>query len=98
MPALSTLVSEARDTTHDLEVPYRVSDAKMTEYANAFVRELALLRPDLFSTVGDITCTAGTCLQVAPSGAIAPMAVFQVKAGRVVTEANRGQFDRFNSN
>jgi len=99
MPALSTIVSKVRDTIQDedSDPSYRISDAKMTQYANDFVRELALLRPDLFSTIGDITCTPGTALQSAPAGAIVLMDIFQVKVGQVVIEARRADIDRFNS-
>lgn len=100
MPALSTIVAKVRDTIQDedSDPSYRISDVKMTQYANDFVRELALLRPDLFSTIGDIACTAGTCLQSAPASAVVLMDIFQVKDGRVVTEGKRRDIDRFNQN
>lgn len=100
MPALSTVVSQVRDTIQDedSDPSYRISDAKMTQYANDFVRELLLMRPDLFSKIDEITLTAGTCLQSAPAGALVLMDIFQVKNGRIVTEGQRADIDRFNQN
>lgn len=97
MGALSIEIAVARDTLLDEVAPYRISDTKFVNYANAFVRELALLRPDLFATIGEITCAGGTCLQSAPSTALVLMDVFQVKNGRVVTRTERDALDRFNS-
>lgn len=99
MTVLLAELTKVRETLEDIEAgAYRVADARMVDYANDFVRELCLVRPDLFSTIGDITCTAGTCLQSAPAGAIVLVDVFQVKTGRTVTETKRHLLDRFNSN
>lgn len=99
MPALSTVVVNVRDTIQDEDSDgYRVSNVKMTGYANDFVRELGLLRPDLFATIGEIPCTAATTVQNAPAASLVLMDIFQVKNGRVVTECQRKDLDRFNSN
>ncbi len=76
---------------------YRYSDDDLVQYCNDALLTLSLLRPDLFSSIGDITCTAATTLQSAPTGAIRILDIFQVKAGRVVTEISRGALDRYNS-
>lgn len=99
MALLSTHVTLARETLEDYEaVAYRVSDARFIDYANDFVREACLLRPEFFATIGDIACTAGTCAQSAPAGSIVLIDVFQVKNGRVVTEVKREIVDRYNPN
>jgi hypothetical protein len=97
MTALSSVAGKVRDTTQDEDASsYRVSDTKLTGYANDFVRELALLRPDLFATIGEIPCVDATVLQVAPGAALVLMDILQVKNGAVVTESKRAHFDRFN--
>lgn len=98
MPALSEIVNQVRETTGDIEAVQRVRDADMIVYANDFVRELALARPDLFAVSGDIDCSPDTVLQSAPAAALVLVDIFQVKLGRVVTESKRAHLDRFNKN
>lgn len=99
MAQLSSIVASVRDTIQDEDATsYRVPDAKMVRFANDFVRDLALLRPDLFSTIGEITCVANTCLQTAPSAAFVLMDIFQVKNGRAVYECRRTELEAFNKN
>lgn len=98
MPALSTVIALVRDTTLDEDAAaYRVTDAKLITYANDFLREAILLRPDLFSTIGEIPCTNDTVLQAVPAGSLVLVDIFQVKTGRIVREILRKDLDGFNS-
>jgi hypothetical protein len=96
MGALSVEIAKARDTLQDEEASsYRIATAKFVGYANDFVKEFAVFRPDLFSTIGEITCTNDSVFQAAPTGAIVLMDIFQVKNGRIVREVKRGYLDSF---
>lgn len=99
MAALSTVLTNVRHTLQDEDSDaYRTATPTLVEFANGFVRELALLRPDLFAKIGDITCVADTCVQSAPTPALVLMDVYQVKGGRAVTEGRKADLDRFNPN
>lgn len=100
MGAVSLEIAKARDTLQDEDnTSYRTSTAKFVGYANDFVRELAVLRPDLFANSGgEITCTAGTVLQSAPATSIVLIDIFQVKNGRVVREVSRDALDALSPN
>lgn len=67
-------------------------------YANDCLLEVAIRRPDLFSTIGDITCVAGTVQAVTEAGALALIDIYNVKNGRVVTEVIREHLDRYDEN
>lgn len=96
MTALSTVLTNVRSTLQDEDPDgYRTSTPALVQFANDFVRELALLRPDLFAKIGEITCIAGTCVQAAPTPALVLMDVYQVKNGRAITEGRKADLDRF---
>lgn len=93
--ALSVVIANARDTTLDETATYRVSDAKYIKYANDFTAEAALLRPDLFATVGEINCTSGETRHSAPTTSIRLIDIFRVKNGQAVIETKREILDRY---
>lgn len=98
MTALSVALADVRDFTQDDDsAAYRVSDSTYITYANRFSRVMCHLRPDLFATIGDITCTAATVVQSAPAAAVKLIDIFQIKDGRVVTETDRASMDRYNN-
>lgn len=94
---LSDVLTEARkllqDTSSEATLR-RFTDATLLGFANQTLKRIALIRPDLFSYVGEITCTAGEVLQSAPSDAIRLMEVFRVKNGSAVRETNRQTIDQ----
>lgn len=94
---LSDVVTEVRrlaqDTNTDTSLQ-RFSDAVLLSWANQTLKRMAILRPDLFSTIGEIPCTAGEVLQSAPSDSIRLMEILRVKNGRAVRETNRETLDQ----
>lgn len=90
----SNVITSVRTIIQDEDsVAYRYSDTKLLEYVNQALDRIALVRPDLFTAVVEIACTAGTTIQQTPSYARI-MEVFQVKDGNAVTEVNRETIDQ----
>lgn len=84
-----TVVDRARDTTLDEDASnYRTSDAKMLKHLNDFLRDAALLRPDLFATIGNIACTQGRMIQKAAAGSIHLLNVYGVATGSPITKVD----------
>ena len=94
---LDDVITEVRylssDTNTDTDLQ-RFSDAALLKFANLTLKRMALLRPDLFSTIGDITCTDGVILQSAPSDSIRIMEIFSIKDGAAVRETEREILDQ----
>lgn len=94
---LSDVITEARkllqDTNADVSLQ-RFSDATLLGFANQTLKRIALIRPDLFAYVGEISCTAGEVVQSAPSDSIRLMEIFRVKNGSAVRETNRQTIDQ----
>lgn len=72
----------------------RYSDDLLIGFANQTLKRIALLRPDLFSFIGDITCVAGEVLQTAPADSIRLMEILRVKNGGSIRETNRETMDQ----
>lgn len=72
----------------------RYSDDLLLGFANQTLKRIALLRPDLFSFIGDIACTNGEVLQTAPTDSIRLMEILRVKNGAAVREINRETMDQ----
>jgi hypothetical protein len=94
---LQDCVTEVRGILQDAVATYRITDADMVIYGNGALNTIALHRPDLFSTIGDITIVAGT-LQAAPTGSLRLMEVFRINGGRVVKECAQRDLDTFDVN
>lgn len=91
---LSDVISEARILLQDTHATLRrYSDADLLLFANQALKRIALLRPDLFSYFGNVSCTAGTVLQSLPADAVRLMDVFSVTGGGSVRETNRETMD-----
>jgi hypothetical protein len=94
---LSDVITEARKLLQDTNVDaslQRYSDTTLLGFANQTLKRIALVRPDLFSYVGNITCTAGEVLQAAPTDSIRLMEVFRVSGGSAIRETNRNTIDQ----
>lgn len=87
------VITEVRRLINDTDsVGYRYSDATLLGYVNDALKRIALARPDLFTTLGDMANTAGTTYQVVPNyGRL--LHIFQVKDGDAVTEVSRDVLD-----
>lgn len=72
----------------------RYSDALLLGLANQTLKRIALLRPDLFSYIGEIPTTQGNVLQSAPANSIRISEIFRVKNGLGVRETNREILDQ----
>ena len=90
----SDIITEARALVQDSRTPYRYSDTLMLGWVNQTLKRMVMLRPDLFSLIGDIPTTADTVLQSCPADSMRLVEVFQVKNGNAITETNRESLDR----
>lgn len=93
-------MTDARSILQDTDATsYRVSELDLLRFGNFALGEIALRRPDLFSTFGEIgPLTANETLQSAPAGALRLMEIIRVKGGRVVKECAMDDLDQFNVN
>ena len=78
----------------DQLVPYRYSDTVLLGYVNQSLQRMAILRPDLFTDIVDITTTADAAVQSLPAEAIRLVDIFQVKNGNAITEVDRETMNR----
>jgi hypothetical protein len=88
------VITEVRRLVQDQLVPYRYSDTVLLGYVNQTLQRMAILRPDLFSDIVDITITADSAVQVLPEEAIRLVDIFQVKGGNAITEVDRETMNR----
>lgn len=95
MSTAQTVVDRVRDTTVDEDAAaYRTSDAKMLKHVNDFLRDAALLRPDLFSSISTIACTQGRMIQKAVAGTIRLLNVYGVSGGSTITKVDFPYLER----
>jgi hypothetical protein len=90
----SDVIAEVRRLVQDQSIPYRYSDAVLLGYVNQTLKRMAILRPDLFTEITDITTTADTAAQTLPADAIRLVDIFQVKNGNAITEVDRETMNR----
>jgi hypothetical protein len=88
------VITEVRRILSDTLAPQRYSDTLLLGFVNQTLKRMAILRPDLFATIGNISTTANTVLQSMPSDSIRLMEIFQVVGGNAVTEVSRDTFDQ----
>jgi hypothetical protein len=92
------IITEARNLVQDTRAPYRYSDTLMLGWVNQTLKRMSVLRPDLFSFIGDIPTVANTVLQSCPSDSLRLVEIFQIKNGDAVTEVNRDVLDQMYPN
>lgn len=88
------VIAEVRRLVQDTTTPYRYSDTDLLGYVNQTVKRVAILRPDLVGTIGEIPTQADSSVQTLPSDAIRLVDIFNVKDGNAVTETDRESMDR----
>jgi hypothetical protein len=88
------VIVEVRRLLSDTLAPQRYSDTVLLGFVNQTIKRMAILRPDLFAVIGNISTTANTVLQSMPSDSIRLMEIFQVVNGDAVTEVSRDTFDQ----
>lgn len=91
---LSDVLTEVRRIIQDTNTPYRYSDDVLLGFANQALKRIAVLRPDLFAFIGDITCDDGETVQSAPSDSIRLIEIYRVKNGDGIIETNREALDQ----
>lgn len=92
----STIIATARHLMLDTGTTPRQSNDELVGYVNEALREVCTLRPDLFSSVGDMTCIAGQCEQaITFLDAVSLLDVLCVHAGQAVTPFDRQTMDQF---
>ena len=83
------IIVECRRLLNDTLSPYRYSDTMLLGYVNQVLKRTAVLRPDMFGVMGEITVTANASIQSLPANAHRLIDIFQVKDGDAVTEVDR---------
>lgn len=91
---LNDVITEVRRILQDTTAPQRYSDVVLLGFANQALKRIAVLRPDLFAYIGEITCTANSVVQSAPSDSIRLIEIYSVKDGNGVIETNREALDQ----
>ena len=91
---LDDVITEVRRILQDTNSPQRYSDTVLLGFANQALKRIAVLRPDLFAYIGDITCTADSVVQSMPSDSIRLIEIYSVKNGNGVIETNREALDQ----
>lgn len=92
---LDDVVAEVRELIQDTDSnAYRYSDALLLGLANQVLKRTAIFRPDLFALQTDVTLTAGTVVQDAPSDSIRLMEVYYNTNGNGIIETTREVLDQ----
>jgi hypothetical protein len=92
------VITEVRRLIQDEVSPYRYSDTVLLGFVNQILKRMALLRPDLFAFIGDISITADEVLQTLPSNSIRLVEIYRVKNGNAMTEVSRETLDQSTPN
>lgn len=88
------VITQVRRLVQDESAPLRYSDTVLLGFVNETLKRMAVLRPDLFSYIGEITTTPNTVLQSCPSDSVRLVEIFQVKDGSAITEVSRDTLDQ----
>lgn len=90
----SLVITEVRRLIQDENTPVRYSDATLLGFVNQTLKRMAMLRPDLFTTVADIPTVSGQVYQAIPAAGSRLVEIFGVSGGNAIEEVNRDEFDR----
>lgn len=91
------VITEVRRLIQDEYTTYRYSDAVLLGYVNQTLKRMAILRPDLFSSVSDVETTQDSALQTLPDDAIRLLDIFQISGSTTITEVDRETMSRMHS-
>lgn len=87
-----SVITEVRNSIKDADATaYRNSDANLLLMVNRALRRIALIRPDLFTTIGTIGMVAGVLQTVPNLGRI--VEVYGMVGGSAIVEGNRQTLD-----
>lgn len=94
------IITEVRYLINDTNANstgYRQSDTELLGYVNGALKEVAVLQPAYFSSIGDLTCTASQCEQgITFSDAGALLEVLCIHGGRALTLFDMAAMNTFN--
>jgi len=95
-----SIITTARAIINDADsVLYRYSNDTLLGYVNDGMKEVSSLRPELFNTIGDLFCTAGSVEQMVTfPGAQALTGVLSIHGGAAVTPFDLDTMNQFNPN
>lgn len=68
-------------------------DTTLLDFVNQALQRMFYMRPDLFTTIGNVSLTQNTVLQSLPSGAVRLVEIFSVVNGTALTEVSREMLD-----
>lgn len=88
------VITQVRQIVQDTRAPFRYSDTVLLGFMNTTIKRMVVLRPDLFTVIGDIPITANTTIQDCPAGSVRLVEIFQVKNRDTVTETSRETLDQ----
>jgi len=88
------VITEVRRLIQDTRTPYRYSDAVLLGFVNQTLKKMVIIRPDLFSIIGEIPTTPNTVIQSLPSDAMRLVEIFAVKNSNAVLEVTRDTLDQ----
>ncbi|WP_367179792.1 DUF6682 family protein [uncultured Paraglaciecola sp.] len=92
---LNDVIATARRLLQDTDTSLqRHSDADLLDFGNDTLKRICLLRPDLFSTQGNVACTTNEVLQSAPTDSVRLFEVLRIDGGAAVRETNREILDQ----
>ena len=90
----SEVITEVRSLIQDTKPTFRYSDAVLLRFVNMTIRRMVILRPDLFTTITDVSTTPDLSEQTLPATAVRLVELFRVKNGAALEEVSRDVFDR----
>jgi hypothetical protein len=85
---VADVLLDVRELIQDTKTPYRYSDAFVIRKINRTLSRMAVIRPDLFTTVATIACVAGS-LQASPADSVRLMDVLSTADGSAVKEVSQ---------
>lgn len=88
------VITEVRKLVQDETVPFRYSDTMLLGFVMQTVQRMAVLRPDLFSTITEMNTTPCSFVQTIPRDGARLVEIFAVKGGKAVQEVSRDVMDR----
>lgn len=88
------IITQCRRLLNDTVEPYRYSTTVLLGYVNQVLKRTAVLRPDLFGKVEEITVAANSAIQTLPADAHRLLDIFQVKDGDTIVETDRETMSR----
>jgi hypothetical protein len=88
------VITEVRRLIQDTKAPFRYSDTVLLGFVNQTLKKMVILRPDLFTTVTNITTVPNVVQQTLPATAVRLVELFQVVGSTSLEEADWGVFTR----